>query len=136
MDQVAEGVKTTDGAHELARRHGVDTPIINEIYAGLYEGKDIPPPRVSRPADAENDPHSLRVLRQHGLYDAEIPEEVIVRARRAYYGSVSYIDDQVGAVMDALQRTQFLTHLSGRVFLTQHQAVQQLKPDEIEPYIP
>jgi SulP family sulfate permease len=41
-----------------------------------------------------------------------------------------------GPVMDALQRTDFLQHLSGRVFLTHHQAVRALRPDEIEPYIP
>jgi SulP family sulfate permease len=41
-----------------------------------------------------------------------------------------------GPVMDALKKTDFLQHLSGRVFLTHHQAVHALKPDEIEPYIP
>jgi len=40
-----------------------------------------------------------------------------------------------GVVMDGLRRSEFLEHLSGKVFLTQHQAVQALKPDEIEPYI-
>jgi SulP family sulfate permease len=40
-----------------------------------------------------------------------------------------------GPVMDALQKTDFLQHLSGHVFLTHHQAVNSLKPDEIEPYI-
>ena len=40
-----------------------------------------------------------------------------------------------GPVMDALHRTDFLEHLSGRVFLTHHQAVEALKRDEIEPYI-
>ena len=40
-----------------------------------------------------------------------------------------------GPVMDALHRTDFLEHLSGRVFLTHHQAVEALKQDEIEPYI-
>jgi SulP family sulfate permease len=40
-----------------------------------------------------------------------------------------------GPVMDALRKTEFLNHLSGRVFLTQHQAVQALKRDVIEPYI-
>lgn len=47
-----------------------------------------------------------------------------------------HLSEVKGPVMDALQRTQFLSHLSGRVFLTQHQAVEQLKPDDIEPYIP
>lgn len=40
-----------------------------------------------------------------------------------------------GPVMDALQKSDFLEHLSGEVFLTQHQAVNSLKHDHIEPYI-
>ncbi len=40
-----------------------------------------------------------------------------------------------GPVMDALQKSDFLAQLSGRVFLTHHQAVKALKRDEIEPYI-
>jgi len=40
-----------------------------------------------------------------------------------------------GIVMDGLRRSDFLEHMSGKVFLTQHQAVQALQPDEIEPYI-
>ena len=40
-----------------------------------------------------------------------------------------------GPVMDALLKTDFLRHLSGRVFLTHHQAVNSLKHDDIEPYI-
>jgi len=37
---VAEGVKTAESAHELAVRQGVETPIINQIYTVLYQGKD------------------------------------------------------------------------------------------------
>jgi glycerol-3-phosphate dehydrogenase (NAD(P)+) len=37
---VAEGVTTTQSAHALAQRLLVPTPIISEVYAGLYEGKD------------------------------------------------------------------------------------------------
>jgi glycerol-3-phosphate dehydrogenase (NAD(P)+) len=36
---VAEGVKTTQSAHELALRNNVETPIINEIYSTLYQDK-------------------------------------------------------------------------------------------------
>jgi glycerol-3-phosphate dehydrogenase (NAD(P)+) len=39
MNSVAEGVKTTRAAHELAHRHGVDVPIIDAIHAVLYAGK-------------------------------------------------------------------------------------------------
>jgi len=37
---VAEGVKTTLSAHQVAKNIKVDTPIIDEVYAGLYENKD------------------------------------------------------------------------------------------------
>lgn len=38
--QVAEGIKTAESAFQLARREHVDTPIINQVHAGLYEGRD------------------------------------------------------------------------------------------------
>jgi glycerol-3-phosphate dehydrogenase (NAD(P)+) len=40
MNMVAEGVTTTESAFELAGRHGVETPIINEVHRVLFEGKD------------------------------------------------------------------------------------------------
>jgi SulP family sulfate permease len=40
-----------------------------------------------------------------------------------------------GPVMDALKSSDFLEHLSGRIFLSHHQAVKALKCEEIEPYI-
>jgi glycerol-3-phosphate dehydrogenase (NAD(P)+) len=42
MNMVAEGVKTSKSAFELAAREGVDMPIVAEVYRVLYEDK---PPR-------------------------------------------------------------------------------------------
>ncbi|MFW6279733.1 MAG: NAD(P)H-dependent glycerol-3-phosphate dehydrogenase, partial [Planctomycetota bacterium] len=39
MEKVAEGVRTTRSACELASRHGVDMPITREVYAMLFGGK-------------------------------------------------------------------------------------------------
>lgn len=39
MQTVAEGVPTTKSAYECARRLSIETPIIDQIYAILYEGK-------------------------------------------------------------------------------------------------
>jgi glycerol-3-phosphate dehydrogenase (NAD(P)+) len=36
---VAEGVKTAKSAYQLARNTGCNTPIIDEVYLGLYCGK-------------------------------------------------------------------------------------------------
>jgi glycerol-3-phosphate dehydrogenase (NAD(P)+) len=38
MDQVAEGVKTVSVVRELALAHGVETPIVDAVYAVMYEG--------------------------------------------------------------------------------------------------
>jgi glycerol-3-phosphate dehydrogenase (NAD(P)+) len=38
---IAEGYPTARAAYRLARRHKVVTPVIDEVYAMLYEGKDI-----------------------------------------------------------------------------------------------
>ena len=37
---VAEGVKTAKSAYELARKVNVETPLLNEVYNAIYEGKD------------------------------------------------------------------------------------------------
>jgi glycerol-3-phosphate dehydrogenase (NAD(P)+) len=41
MPQVVEGVSTAKSAHNLARKLGVETPIIDEVYRILYEGQSI-----------------------------------------------------------------------------------------------
>lgn len=38
--KVAEGVATTESAYQLARSQHVDIPIIEQVYAGLYQGRD------------------------------------------------------------------------------------------------
>lgn len=40
MAMVAEGVATTQSAYDLARRVGVEVPIITEVHKILFEGKD------------------------------------------------------------------------------------------------
>ena len=40
MVMIAEGIATTQSAYDLARRAGVEVPIINEVHRILFEGKD------------------------------------------------------------------------------------------------
>jgi glycerol-3-phosphate dehydrogenase (NAD(P)+) len=39
MKAVAEGVKTAEAAYALARRHGVEMPITEQVYAIVHEGR-------------------------------------------------------------------------------------------------
>lgn len=41
LGQVAEGVITAKSARELAQKEGVDMPILEEVYALLYEDKNV-----------------------------------------------------------------------------------------------
>lgn len=41
MTAVAEGYPTARSAHELAKRKQVVTPVMDEVFAMLYEGKDV-----------------------------------------------------------------------------------------------
>lgn len=42
MNQVAEGIKTTLSAYKLAQREQVEMPIVQEVYAMLYQQKPAP----------------------------------------------------------------------------------------------
>ena len=39
MEQVAEGIRTTQSVRSLARRHGVDMPITEQCHRVLFRGK-------------------------------------------------------------------------------------------------
>jgi glycerol-3-phosphate dehydrogenase (NAD(P)+) len=41
IGMVVEGIKTTESAYELAKKHKVVMPITNEIYSVLYNGEDV-----------------------------------------------------------------------------------------------
>jgi choline-sulfatase len=86
--------------------HPHDPYVIPRGYWDRYAGVDIDMPRVHIPVD-ELDPHSRRLRHVCGL-DLQPVNDVQVRAaRRAYYGAVSYIDDQVGVLLAALFDARF-----------------------------
>ena len=40
MKSVAEGVETAESAFALSQKHGIEMPIIEQVYRVLYEDKD------------------------------------------------------------------------------------------------
>ena len=70
-----------------------------------YEGVAIDHPRVGHIADAELDPHSRRVREMCGALGLEVPEEVVLNARRGHYASISYVDDKLAELLHALDTT-------------------------------
>ena len=86
--------------------HPHDPYVIPQAYWDRYSGVDIDMPRV-RMAPADLDPHSRRLRHVCGLDLQPTSDAQIRAARRAYYGAVSYVDDQVGVLMGALADTGF-----------------------------
>jgi arylsulfatase A-like enzyme len=86
----------------VSMTHPHDPYAISKKYWDRYADVDIPAPAVPAPAQETQDPHSKRLLKVIDLWNNPLPEEAIVRARRAYFGACSYVDDQVGKLMEVL----------------------------------
>jgi choline-sulfatase len=108
VQEIFDAARASDGWPfflQVSYTHPHDPYLCQQQHWDLYDEVDIPMPRVGMIPHNENDPHSLRVLHQHGFADANVPDEAIARARRAYCGSVSYIDDQVARLLKALDES-------------------------------
>jgi choline-sulfatase len=86
--------------------HPHDPYTIRPRYWDLYEDAEIDPPSVEL-APEELDPHSARVRRCIGLEELPITREQTLAARRAYYGAISYVDEQVGDLLNTLKEAGF-----------------------------
>jgi choline-sulfatase len=88
----------------VSMTHPHDPFAIPEEYWNRYKDDEIDLPRHSLARD-ETDPHSRRV-RAMCETDATPPSRAQIRAaRRAYYGAISYVDDQFGRLRRALRAT-------------------------------
>jgi choline-sulfatase len=89
-------------AMTVSLTHPHDPYAISQEYWDRYEDVEIPLPDVNIPQE-QQDPHSVRLLKCVDLWKNKLPDEAIKRARRAYYGACSYVDDQVGRLMKTLK---------------------------------
>ena len=87
---------------QVSYTHPHDPYLCQQHHWDLYEDVDIPAPRIGMESADQNDPHSVRLLAQHGFDEANVSDDIVQQARRAYCGSVSYIDDQVAKLCAAL----------------------------------
>lgn len=86
----------------VSMTHPHDPYAITQEYWDRYNHDEIDMPQVKL-AKEEQDPHSRRLQDVYAYYDQEISEEEVRNARHAYYGSCSYVDDQIGKLLKALK---------------------------------
>ncbi len=87
---------------QVSFTHPHEPYLCRREFWNLYEDVDVPMPSVPALSESEHDAHSVRLLTDFGMLDARFSEEDILRARRAYYGSISYLDQLIGRVLETL----------------------------------
>lgn len=87
---------------QVSLTHPHDPYTIEQKYWDMYEDVDIELPKVNI-AHEDQDPHSKRLLHVCDLEDKNLSDDQIKRARRAYYGAVSYVDDCIGRILRVLK---------------------------------
>ena len=90
---------------QVSYTHPHEPYLCRKEYWDLYDGREIPLPRVGALPEGEHDPHSVRLLADFGMLNVQFREEDVLRARRAYYGSISYVDRMIGRILEALAAT-------------------------------
>ncbi len=109
------GQQSLRALHDLARAddgrpwllvasftHPHDPYVTRAKYWERYAGVEIPMPAV-RAEEVEADPHTLRLRAACAMDRATVTDDDVRRARRAYLGNVSYVDDWTGALLESLR---------------------------------
>ncbi len=106
LHDLARGVDIDDGQPwhmTVSFTHPHDPYQCSHEHWDRYDVDEIDMPTVGPIADP--DPYSIRLRRQYGLENLELTDDQIRNARHGYYGSVSYVDDLVGAMLATLRAT-------------------------------
>ncbi|WP_293268767.1 choline-sulfatase [Neptunomonas sp.] len=88
----------------VSMTHPHDPYAIPQEYWDRYTNEEIELPSFELLPE-EQDPHSKRLLHVYQMDRNNITDQEIRNARRAYYGAISYVDDQIGKLMKALEDT-------------------------------
>lgn len=81
--------------------HPHDPYVTRRRFWDLYEGKDIPLPRLGA-GDVPTDPHTERLRRVSAMDEVDLTPDDVRRARRSYYGNISYVDEWTGRLMSTM----------------------------------
>ena len=73
-------------------------------FMRMYEDVELPRAQVGKWASRYEERNSAR----DDIWRGKLPEEEIRRSRQAYYGCVTQVDEQVGRILEALERRGWL----------------------------
>jgi len=86
--------------------HPHDPYVARRKYWDLYTDCDHLLPEQGAIPYEDLDPHSQRIFDANDWRQFDIDAEDVRRSRRAYFANISYLDDKIGEVMEALEGTR------------------------------
>ena len=86
--------------------HPHDPYVARKKYWDLYEDCEHLLPTVPAMDYDDHDTHSKRIFDANDWRSFDISEDDIKRSRRAYFANISYLDDKIGEVMEAVEATR------------------------------
>jgi len=88
--------------------HPHDPYVARRQYWDLYEACAELEPKLGFIPYEKQDPHSQRLYRASDYAGYSITGDNVRRSRRGYFANISYLDDKLGELLSALERTQML----------------------------
>ncbi len=86
--------------------HPHDPYVARRRFWDLYEESPALEPEVPPFAFEDHDPQSRRILDSCDFRAFDITAEQVRRARQGYFATISYIDEKIGEILDALERAR------------------------------
>ncbi len=84
--------------------HPHDPYVARRRFWDLYEDCPALDPEVGPVPYEEQDPHSRRLMDAANRTAFDFGPEAVRRARRGYFANISYVDEQIGRILDVLDR--------------------------------
>ncbi|MBO0343795.1 choline-sulfatase [Roseibium limicola] len=82
--------------------HPHDPYVARKKYWDLYKDCEHLLPEIPAMDYEAHDPHSKRIFDANDWRSFDITEENIRKSRQAYFANISYLDDKIGEILDAL----------------------------------
>ncbi len=86
--------------------HPHDPYVTRRKYWDLYKDCEHLMPEVGPIPYDDQDPHSKRIFDANDWRSFDISDEDVRRSRRAYFANISYLDDKIAEVLEALETTR------------------------------
>ena len=102
----ARGADERPWALTVSFTHPHDPYVARRKYWDLYEECGHLAPTVPPIPYEDHDPHSQRIFDANDWRNFELTDDMVARSRRAYFANISYIDDKIGEIMEALETTR------------------------------